>query len=146
MKKFAFTINGNKYDVEIGEVDDNQIEVSVNGTQYDVEVDRSIQPVKTPKLVRAQNIPSTDVSPQVMKTAPAGSSAGGGSIKSPLPGVILELHVREGDKVILGQKLVTLEAMKMENVINSDKEGVVKTLRFHKGDNVMEGDVLVEIG
>lgn len=146
MKKFSFSINGNKYDVEIGEVEDSQIEVSVNGTTYDVEVDRSMQLVKTPKLVRAQNIPSTDVSPQVMKTAAAGSSAGGGSIKSPLPGVILEMHVREGDTVTLGQKLLVLEAMKMENVINSDKAGVVKIIRFHKGDNVMEGDVLIEIG
>ncbi|MPM06740.1 Glutaconyl-CoA decarboxylase subunit gamma [bioreactor metagenome] len=145
MKNFSFTINGNKYDVEIGEVEDSKVEVSVNGSMYNVELDRNIQPVKTPKLVRAKEVPSTDVSPQVKKTAAAGASAGGGTIKSPLPGVILDIHVREGDKVTLGHKLITLEAMKMENVINSDKEGTVSRIRFNKGDNVMEGDVLVEI-
>ncbi|PKP01718.1 MAG: acetyl-CoA carboxylase biotin carboxyl carrier protein subunit [Bacteroidetes bacterium HGW-Bacteroidetes-6] len=145
MKKFAFTINGNKYDVEIGEVEEAHIEVNVNGTAYDVEVDRSLQPVKTPKLVRQQAVPSTDASPQVKKTASPGSAVTT-SIKSPLPGVIMDVHVKEGDTITFGQKLLTLEAMKMENVINSDKEGVVKSIKFHKGDNVMEGDVLVEIG
>ncbi len=145
MKKFAFTINGNKYNVEIGEVEEAHIEVNVNGTAYDVEVDRSIQPVKTPKLVRQQAIPSTDASPQVKKTSAPGSQAIG-SVKSPLPGVIMDVHVKEGDSISLGQKLLTLEAMKMEMVISSDKEGTVKAIKFHKGDNVMEGDVLVEIG
>lgn len=146
MKNFSFKINGNKYEVEIGEIEDNVIDVNVNGSIYKVEVDRNIQPVKTPKLVRPNNVPSTDVSPQVKKTASPGTPSGGGTIKSPLPGVILELHVREGDTVTLGQKLVTLEAMKMENVINADKEGTVKSIKFHKGDNVMEGDILIEIG
>lgn len=146
MKKFSFKINGNTYEVEIGEVEDAHVEVNVNGSTYDVEVDRNIQPVKTPKLVTKKTIPSTDVSQQTMKTAPAGSVAGGGVIKSPLPGVILDIHVREGDKIVLGQKLITLEAMKMENVINSDKEGTVQSIKFNKGDNVMEGDILIQIG
>ncbi|HPF01093.1 MAG TPA: acetyl-CoA carboxylase biotin carboxyl carrier protein subunit [Bacteroidales bacterium] len=146
MKQFSFKINGTKYEVEIGEIEDAHVEVNVNGSTYDVEVDRNIQPVKTPKLVSKQTVPSTDISQQTMKTAPSGSVAGGGVIKSPLPGVILEVHVREGDKIILGQKLVTLEAMKMENVINSDKEGTVQSIKFNKGDNVMEGDILIHIG
>ena len=146
MKKFKFNIHGNQYDAEIISVEDNIATVEINGTSYTVEVDKSIQPTKTPKLMRSVSVPSTDSHPSQVKTSGPGSPKGSGSIKSPLPGTILELYVREGDKVKIGQKLLMLEAMKMENNINSDKEGIVLAINKHKGDSVMEGDVLIVIG
>lgn len=146
MKKFKFTISGNQYEAEIVSIDDTIAEVSVNGTLYTVEVDRSIPLTKTPTLVRTMAVPSTDAHPSLSKTHSPGAPKGTGTIKSPLPGVILELHVREGDTVKIGQKLITLEAMKMENNINADKEGKVTSLKVGKGDSVMEGDVLLVIG
>jgi biotin carboxyl carrier protein len=146
MKKFKFTINGNQYETEIVTIEDNVAEVVVNGTHYTVEVDRSIAVSKTPKIMRTVAIPSTDAHPSVSKTASPDAPKGTGNIKSPLPGVILELHVREGDQVKIGQKLITLEAMKMENNINADKEGKVVSIKFGKGDSVMEGDILMVIG
>lgn len=145
MRKFKLTINGNIYEVDIQNIEDNIAEVDVNGTLYKVEVDRSIQAVKTPKLVRSVSVPSTESTPSTAKTASPSSPKGTGSIKSPLPGVVLDIHVHNGDMVKIGQKLITLEAMKMENNIDSDKEGRV-TLKVSKGDNVMEGDVLILIG
>jgi biotin carboxyl carrier protein len=56
------------------------------------------------------------------------------------------VYVREGDLVKVGQKLILLEAMKMENNINADKEGKVVSLKVNKGDSVMEGDILIVIG
>ena len=146
MKKFKFTINGNEYEVEIKNVEDNIAELEVNGTPYTVEVDKAIQTTKTPKLVRAASIPSTDSHPAVAKTSSPAGPKGSGHIKSPLPGVILEVHVKVGDMVKAGQKLITLEAMKMENSIDSDKEGKIISIEKHKGDSVMEGDVLINIG
>lgn len=146
MKKFKFTINGNSYDVEIQNIEDNIAEIEVNGTKYKVEVDKTMQATKTPKLIRAISVPSTDSAPSIAKTANPSAPKGAGSIKSPLPGVILEMHVREGDLVKMGQKLITLEAMKMENNINADKEGKVISIKVSKGDSVMEGDVLIVIG
>jgi len=146
MKKFKFTINGNAYDVEIQNIEDNLAEVEVNGTTYKVEVDKTIQTSKTPKLVRSYSVPSTDSAPSIAKTASPTAPKGTGSIKSPLPGVILDLFVREGDLVKVGQKLILLEAMKMENNINADKEGKVVSLKVNKGDSVMEGDILIVIG
>jgi biotin carboxyl carrier protein len=146
MKKFKFTINGNHYDTEIVSIEDNIAEVVVNGTHYTVEVDRSIPITKTPKIMRSVAVPSTDTHPSVSKTASPSAPKGTGNIKSPLPGVILELHVREGDSVKIGQKLITLEAMKMENNINADKEGKVVSIKVGKGDSVMEGDILLVIG
>jgi len=146
MKNFKFTINGNEYDAEIIGIEENTAEVSVNGVRYTVEIDRKMQAIKTPKLVRTMAVPSTDSHPSVSKTASPSAPKGTGNIKSPLPGVILEIYVREGDIVKIGQKLLMLEAMKMENNINADKEGKVVSLKVGKGDSVMEGDILIVIG
>lgn len=146
MKKFKFTINGNQYETEILSIEDNMAEIEVNGTLYKVEVDKAIKTTKTPKLVRREVVPSTDSHPSVAKTSSPSAPKGTGSIKSPLPGVILEMFVREGDTVKMGQKLLMLEAMKMENNIEADKAGKVVSILKHKGDNVMEGDILIIIG
>jgi biotin carboxyl carrier protein len=146
MKNFKFTINGNEYEAEILGIEENTAEVSINGVSYTVEIDRKLQTIKTPKLVRTLAVPSTDSHPSVSKTASPAGPKGTGSVKSPLPGVILEIYVREGDTVKIGQKLLMLEAMKMENNINADKEGRVTSLKVGKGDNVMEGDILIVIG
>ncbi len=146
MKKFKFTINGNTYDVEIQNLDGNLAEVEVNGTVYKVEVDKQIQSSKTPRLVRSFSVPSTDSAPSIAKTSSPGVPKGTGSIKSPLPGVILDVFVKEGDSVKVGQRLLMLEAMKMVNNINADKDGRVVSMKVGKGDSVMEGDVLLVIG
>lgn len=146
MKKYKFNINGNPYEVEIDNVEDQNAEVTVNGTTFTVELDKALPVSKTPKLMRSVAVPSTDGSSHSPKTASPGSPKGSGTIKSPLPGTILSVHVKVGDTVHFGQNLITLEAMKMENNINSDKEGTVTSIKVNKGDSVMEGDVLIVIG
>lgn len=146
MRKFKFKINGNDYEVDIKNVEDNLVELEVNGSPYTVEVDQKLEPSKTPKLVRSVSVPSTDAHPSMAKTSSPQSPKGVGNIKSPLPGVILDIYINVGDRVKVGQKLLTLEAMKMENLIESDKEGTVTTIVKQKGDSVMEGDILISIG
>jgi glutaconyl-CoA/methylmalonyl-CoA decarboxylase subunit gamma len=146
MKKFKFKINGNQYNAEVLSIEDNIAEIEINGTKYSVEVDKDMQPVKTPKLVRSISVPSTDTHPSVAKTSSPSAPKGGGTIKSPLPGVILELFVKVGDVVKIGQRLLVLEAMKMENNIEADKAGKIVSIAKNKGDSVMEGDVLIVIG
>lgn len=145
MKDFKFKISGNEYNVSITNIEGNVAEVEVNGTPYKVEIDKELKQSKTPRLVRPTSIPSTDTHPSVAKTQSPGRATAG-AIKSPLPGVILEMNVKPGDRVKAGQKLLVLEAMKMENNIDSDKEGIVAEVRFNKGDSVLEGDILVIIG
>jgi len=146
MKKFKFKINGNQYNAEVISVEDNIAEIEIYGTKYSVEVDKAMQPVKTPKLVRSAVVPSTDSHPSVAKTASPAGPKGAGTIKSPLPGVVLELFVQVGDTVKIGQRVLILEAMKMENNIEADKAGTVVSIGKNKGDSVMEGDVLIVIG
>lgn len=146
MKKYKFKINGNDYDTEIINIEDNCAEIEINGTIYKVEVDKQMKSSKTPKLVRPKAFPSTDSHPSLAKTSSPSTPKGAGNIKSPLPGVILDVFVREGDNVSMGQKLLLLEAMKMENNIEADKAGVVISIKKGKGDAVMEGDILIVIG
>jgi Pyruvate carboxylase len=101
------------------------------------------QPI-TPKLVRERAVPSTDADRQVAKTTKPAPKSGG--VKSPLPGTIIEVFVRVGDTVKMGDKLLILEAMKMENKIEADKQGTIKDIKVRPGDTVMEGDILLEIG
>jgi biotin carboxyl carrier protein len=140
MKTYKLTINGTKYAVEIKNVDDQHIQVEVNGTPYHVVVDRELKQTKTPKLVRTVAVPSTDQGAAVKVGAKTGQ------IKAPLPGTVLDIFVKEGDKVSIGQKVLLLEAMKMENHIESDKAGTVTEIKVGKGSSVMEGDVLIVIG
>ena len=69
-----------------------------------------------------------------------------GSLSAPMPGTILEVHVKEGQRVRKGQTLVVLEAMKMEHRIQAPKAGEVTNLHFSEGDRVDMGEILVEIG
>lgn len=146
MKKFKFTIQGNKYDVQILNVEENIAEVEVNGAVYSVEVDKVISQSKTPKLVRQNAVPSTESAKSEHRTSAPSDPKGTGLVRSPLPGVILNINVKEGETVKVGTKLLLLEAMKMENNINADKEGIIKSIKVKAGDSVLEGDVLIEIG
>jgi biotin carboxyl carrier protein len=140
MKKYKFTINGADYSVEINNVEDRAIELDVNGTPYTVQIDKEVKQTKTPTLLRSVAVPTTDQGAAVKVAAKTGM------IKSPLPGTILDIFVKMGDKVSIGQRILLLEAMKMENNIESDKAGTVTEIKVSKGDAVMEGDVLIVIG
>ncbi len=141
MKDYKFTINGNKYSVEVGEIENNAVSVSVNGTAYNVELDTEIrQPAKPRPAAKNNAAPAPAVK---VAAAPAAATAPGATLKSPLPGTILDVFVKEGDSVKAGQRVILLEAMKMENNIDAEKDGVVKEVKVHRSDSVMEGDVLI---
>jgi biotin carboxyl carrier protein len=149
MKEFKMKINGNEYNVTITNVEENIAEVEVNGMPYKVSVDKPMRkatPVVRPTITKPNNTTPTAVSAPTVPVSKPATGGAGGSIKSPLPGVILEVAIKEGDAVKVGQKLFVLEAMKMENVINSDKEGKVIEIKVKQGDSVLEGADLVIIG
>jgi len=132
MNSFKYTINGNVYKVVINRIEDTVADVEVNGTSYKVEMSR---PAKT-QIVTINRPAQTPMKPipQVQKSNPVASA-----LRSPLPGIILDIYCKAGDSVKKGQKLMVLEAMKMENIINAEKDGVVKEIKVNKGDSVLEG-------
>ena len=144
MKKFSFTIRGNKYDVELQNIEENIAEIEVNGRKYEVEIHKEIKTSKTPKLVRPKVFPTGEADKS--KTAKPTARKGSGGINAPLPGTILEMKVKVGDEVKAGDTLLIMEAMKMENNIKADKAGKISEIKVNIGDSVLEGDLLIEIG
>ena len=123
--KYVVTVNGEKYEVEVERVDGKSASLSrkpmERGAKTRVETVRESEPV----------VAATPVS-----AAP---------VVSPMPGVILDIKVKEGDSVSEGQTVIILEAMKMENEIVSEFTGTVSAIRVKKGDTVDTDAVLVEI-
>ena len=144
MKEYKIKINGNNYNVTIDEVEDNVAKVEVNGTPYNVEFEKPISKPKTISVVnKPAAAPSAGPAP-ANKPAAAPAAAGGATVNSPLPGVVLEIKVNDGDKVTKGQVIMVLEAMKMENAIEAPCDGTI-TVKAQKGDSVLEGATLAVI-
>ena len=141
MKEYKYKINGTAYKVVVGDIEGKEVHVEVNGTQYTVELERETKP-KIKPVVHAQ---TAAPAPMPQMSRPAAGRANGG-IKSPLPGVILEIKVKEGDQVKRGDTLLILEAMKMENDIKADRDGKVTAIKVSKGESILEGTDLIIIG
>jgi len=141
MKKFSFTIRGNKYNVELKKFEHNIASIEVNGTVYDVEVHKEIKQPRTPTLVRSAVPPPTRSDMKIKKNIGQPVLP----VKAPLPGNIIKVFVRENDEVKKGDKLLIYEAMKMENEVLAEKDGTVKSVRVNIGDSVLQGDLLVEL-
>ncbi len=138
MKVFKFKINGNQYDVKVGEVENFVANIEVNGTEYNVELEKDAPVQKTPKIVVGR--PKAG---EVKKVS--SDSIGVSKVLAPLPGTIFTIDVKEGDVVAKGDKLMVLEAMKMENSILAEKAGTVNTIKVATGQAVLQGDLLIEI-
>lgn len=151
MKDYSLKINGQNYDVQIDNVNETSTvtRVVVNGTAYEVEIAGAKSVVTKPQVAPApKEANSAKITPATVapspRIAPAAPSSGA-ALKCPLPGTVLAVKVAVGDKVAMGQTLVVLEAMKMENNIDADRAGVVKQIFVQQGATVMEGADLIII-
>jgi biotin carboxyl carrier protein len=142
MKKFKFTIGGDEFDVELVSTEGNTLKIEVNGTEYEVVLNKEVVVPKTPILVRAEVPPPTKKETRITRTVTKTTNI---AVISPLPGTIVKVLVKEGDQVKLGQKLLTMEAMKMENNVIAEKDGIIRSLKVKPGDSVLQNDVLLEI-
>ena len=139
MKKgFNFTIGGQKYETTVKEIEPNVAEVVVNGTSFIVEFQKNES-----KKVKAARVAAPTAAPSAAPVA--AKPAGAATVKSPLPGSIVKVMVKPGDSVKKGDTLLTMESMKMENVVASEYTGTVKNVLVQAGQNVMQDDKLVEI-
>ena len=150
MNKYQYKVQGVDYDVEIEEVEGNLAKVSVNGIQFEVELKRPINPVhaiKKPKVAApkpAAPAPAPAAAP--VAATPAAAPGSGNPVKAPLPGTISSISVKVGDQVNVGDTVLVLEAMKMQNNIEAEYAGTVTSIVVNPGDSVMEGAVLLTIG
>jgi biotin carboxyl carrier protein len=141
--KFNIKINGNVYAIRIEDVKDDIAYITVNDVPYEVEVE-GIATNPTRMKVSEIEAPKKKSGEPVVKPSETSSSSSY-AFKSPLPGTILEIKASEGAAVKAGDLLLVLEAMKMENNIEADRDGIIETIKIKKGDSVLEGDVLLTI-
>ncbi|MBQ2149922.1 MAG: biotin/lipoyl-binding protein [Bacteroidales bacterium] len=146
MKTYKFRINGNEYNVEINSVEGNLADVTVNGAAYKVEMENAPATPAAPAATANPAAQARQDAPAAAPAKPAPAPAGAGkAITSPLPGVIIEVSVKEGQAVKAGQKVAVIEAMKMENEIQASSDGTVTAVLVNKGDSVLEGTEIVKI-
>ena len=148
MKEYKYIINGKEYAVNIENLQGNQASVTVNGKAYDVEIvgqaPKKITPVAKPAAPAAKPA----AAPAAAAAAPAAAAAAPGEgtpFKAPLPGTINDIKVAVGQTVNVGDVVLILEAMKMENEITAEKAGTITSITVNKGDSVMEGTTMFTI-
>ena len=142
MKQYKYTINGNKYEVAIGEIVDNMATLTVNGEEFKVEMEREAEPEKKAVVRPAGTARAAAEASQPAEGAAVNKA---NAVKAPLPGVITDILVEVGQEVAAGDNVVVLEAMKMANNLQAEKSGKVSAVCVKVGQSVMEDEALVYI-
>ena len=144
MKEYKYTINGTKYEVAIGDIEDCNVTVTVNGEEYKVEMEKAAEPEKK-KPVLGKPAAAAENASEGAAVADKAAVNKNNAIKAPLPGVITDIKVAVGDEVQAGDTVIVLEAMKMANALQAEKAGKISAIVVKVGQSVMEDEALVYI-
>ncbi len=144
-RKMKLNINGKSYSVEVGDLNSPLVKVIVDGQPYMVHVE--IEPLKVAPINEEGASPETAVrqatpGPEKASFPASRSSTTVNMVKAPMPGDIVKIFVKPGDKVSCRQQLCLLEAMKMNNAICSPRDGVIASVVVTEGKTVAYGDLL----
>ena len=142
-------IDGTPLDWDIVEVSNGYFHILINRKSYRAEVVRADPATKSFALKingKVYSVTLKDKFDLLLEKMGMnnGSSGKANHIKAPMPGLIIDLRVKEGDTVMPGDALLILEAMKMENMIKASAQSVVKSVKVKKGDSVEKNQVLIE--
>ncbi len=142
MSRYRVTVDGRRYYVEIDDPHASPITATVAGTTFSVDVEPS----------DSTDVPLGDPAPRtagIRRTAPAEAPAATvatgdpNRMIAPIPGVVASIAIAAGQTVARGDELLTLEAMKMMNVIRSPRDGRIDTVHVAQGSRVAQGEPLV---
>ena len=119
--------------------------ITVNGNVYNVTVEEGTTAGAAPVVSAAKAAPAPKAAPAAPKAAAPAGAAGSVEVTASVPGKICKIEAAAGTAVKAGDAVLVLEAMKMENNINADKDGKITAINVNKGDSVLEGTDLVII-
>ncbi len=136
-------VQDKEYEVEISDLNARPVIATVEGQTFEVWPEdaaaKAPAPVAAPAPAAARPAAETPV------RAPAnGGASSANAVTAPIPGVIVAITAKEGQKVSQGEELLTLEAMKMKNAIRAERAGKIGAIKVSVGDHVRHGQVLVE--
>ena len=157
MRRYTLGIGGREFVVDVQELDADRFEVAVGDERFEVTLrgDADLPEAHiVPALPSAAGAADTSrpsaparavaAAPRVARPGAAGASSS--ALAAPMPGVILELHVKAGDRVERGQAVAVLDAMKMHNLIGAPRAGVIAEVCVAAGQAVGHGDTIVRFG
>ena len=134
MSQYILNIDGETFEVTVNSASGCSASVTINGQHYEV----SLEPLPDSPAPLPEEAPAAlrDVclSPQ-----------DGLTVSAPIPGVVVSLPVKPGQRVLKGQTLAVIEAMKMENDITAPADGTVGAVCIKEGDSLLEGDAIVTL-
>ena len=142
MKQYRITLENQTFDVQV--LDDprqEQVRVEVDGETFVVDVEAA--PVIAEPVAREAAPNAASLRPARSQQAPEVS--GGNVVTAPLPGVIKSIGVRSGQQVAPNDKLLVIEAMKMDNVIRATRAGTIGTIHIAEGRQVAYGEILLDL-
>jgi glutaconyl-CoA/methylmalonyl-CoA decarboxylase subunit gamma len=151
MRRYTLGIGGREFVVDVRELDADRFEVAVGEERFEVTLqgDEDMPEARvTPALpaagATAPAAPAAATRPRPARPRAAGASLS--ALAAPMPGVILELHVKAGDRVERGQAVAVLDAMKMHNLIGAPRAGLIAEVCVAAGQAVGHGDPIVRFG
>ena len=160
-RRYTLGLRDREFVIDVHEVDADRFEVTVGDETFDVtlsgEADlprATIAPgyhpapaasgaARPPAVAAAAPARSAPAGASAPRTPRPAATASGSTVSAPMPGVILEVHVKAGDRVERGQQIAVLEAMKMHNLIGAPRAGTIGEVCVTPGQAVGHGDALV---
>ena len=142
MKRYRVTVDGRIYDVEIDDPNARPVTARLSGFAFSVDVDPARDDTDKPE--EELPVPQQISSGTAAEPPPTGTTVDGPqAMTAPIPGVVADVAVSPGQTVARGDELLTLDAMKMMNVIRSPWDGTIATVHVSEGNRVVQGAALI---
>ena len=135
MRRLEVKVGDRWYTVEVGDLKGSSVQVMVDGDPVRVDLDN----------LGSEGKLSSGDAPQATASTPSTQSGSRNLVRAPMPGMILSIDVRVGERVSAGSKVCVLEAMKMEQVLLAPGDGEVKAVHVQQGQNVTIGETIIEL-
>jgi len=129
MKKYNFEIDGKKFEVEVNLISSNNAEVRVNNKNFDIKISNDLAEPKKAE-------------PKKVEQSVQGNP---GDLLALMPGKIIKVLVSEGQKIKMGEPVIIMESMKMEQTIVSSSDGSIESVNVSEGETIEVGSVMIVI-
>ena len=136
--KYIVKVSDKAYEVEIVDIHARPVIARVDGQEFEVSLEDAVKAASQPE--------TNEMKPAEVSKQLAGPSAGSSDLTAPLPGTVIEIFVKTGDSIEMGQVILIIEAMKMKNSIRSTRAGKIKDVLVSAGQTVAHKQPLVRFG